>query len=61
MKSVKFGKRFRFPLSPTSYVEYPAGFAGEISEERARAAKKARVLRGEPVAAPDATSAPERD
>lgn len=58
MKTVKFSKRFRHPLSPNSYVEYPAGFSGEISDERARAAKKARALRGDPVEAP---SIPERD
>ncbi|QBX37225.1 hypothetical protein E4M02_02575 [Brevundimonas sp. S30B] len=50
MKPVEFAKAWRWPTSATSYEEYPAGFSGEISNDRAVAADRAGVLKAEPKA-----------
>ena len=52
MKSVKFAKRFRQPLSAATYQEWPAGTEDVVNNEIAAAAQAAGVLDGEPVDAP---------
>ena len=52
MKTVKFAKSWRWPLSETSYEEYLAGAELPVSEDRAAAASKAGVLADDPAEAP---------
>lgn len=63
MKKVKFSKRWRWPLTATSYEAYSPGDEVTVSNDRAEAAQKAGVLDGEPEDAPEpaaggATDAP---
>lgn len=44
MTKHRFAKRFRFPLSDTSYEEYPAGAEAELDGDRLKAARAAKVL-----------------
>lgn len=53
MKTVKFAKRWRWPLTATSYEAYSPGDEVTVSNDRAEAAQKAGVLDGEPVDAPE--------
>ena len=48
MKKVKFSKRWRWPLTATSYEAYEAGDVVTVSNDRAEAAQKAGALTGEP-------------
>ena len=52
MSTHRFAKRFRYPTSATSYEEYPAGSEVELSGDRLKAARAAKVL-AEPEAAAD--------
>lgn len=52
MKTVEFAKRWRNRVSETVVHEYPAGSTAVVSEEAAKAASEAGVLKGEPVDAP---------
>lgn len=52
MKSVKFAKAFRNPISDSSYQEWPAGVEDVVSDEIAKKAQDAGALDGEPVDAP---------
>lgn len=58
MKTVHFDKRWRWPISDTSYEEYVAGSSPTISDDRAAAAEKAGVLKSSPVDAPDGDKKP---
>ena len=49
MKQVKFAKRWRDRRNDTTVEEYPAGWSGEISDERATRAVAAKVLDGDPI------------
>jgi hypothetical protein len=53
VKTIKFAKRWRWPLTATSYEAYSAGDEVTVSNDRAEAAQKAGVLDGEPVDAPE--------
>lgn len=44
MTKYRFAKRFRFPTSETAYEEYPAGSEAELSGDRLKAARAAKVL-----------------
>ena len=44
MTKHRFAKRFRYPTSETSYEEYPAGAEAELSSDRLKAARAAKVL-----------------
>lgn len=56
MQTVSFAKTWRWPLTETSYEEYPAGSKVDVSNDRAEAASKAGVLDGEPVEAKNTAS-----
>lgn len=49
MKTVTFAKRWVHHVSDTVREEYPAGSTVDVSEDRAKAAQDAGVLKGEPV------------
>lgn len=48
MKTVKFARTWPDRIDDTTVEEWPAGWSGEISDERAARAEKAGVLDGEP-------------
>ncbi len=52
MKQVHFAKVWRWPLTETSYEEYPAGADVVVSDDRAAKAQADGVLKGEPTDAP---------
>ena len=48
MKTVTFAREYRHKLDGLRTVIYPADYAGEVTNEIAAAAKKARALKPEP-------------
>lgn len=48
MKTVKFARTWPDRIDDTTVEEWPAGWSGEISDERAARAEKAGVLAGQP-------------
>lgn len=58
MKNVEFAKRWRRPKSETVVEEYPAGAKATVSDEIAKAALEAGVLKGDPVDTPPPADAP---
>lgn len=49
MKTVTFSKRWVHRPTDTSKEVYPAGSTVDVSEDRAKAAHEAGVLKGDPV------------
>ena len=51
MRQVQFDRAYDHP-TPTGHIAYPAGFAGEVSNETADAAEKAGAIKSDPPAKP---------